>query len=772
MHHQAPTGKNNHGHSGVPRENVIDLRKIQHEREIREQPKRSNSASFFQSLQKLSLPKFSFRVPRFSAKTKERVVVSTSRIARTPAPHLTAVPPPPPALTGSRADPPEPGERLDLRRFQLPSGWLRRLLGFSLVCVLIVVPIVAVVFYQRAVAAKGDILNLSQEAYELLQRGGSLATTADFAGAGQEFNQATQQFALAQQQLQEVGGAVLDVSKLVTSKAASAEHLLNAGQYLSQAGLDISSVVSSLDTADLNPLSPDATSLANYLSGIQQKLAPVQENLTTAVNELAQVEPGDVPEQYRDTIVKVQESIPALKSTISSFSSVTDVLMQVLGNEQPKRYLLVFQNNRELRPTGGFIGSIAQLDMYQGKIQKLEVPGGGVYDVAGQLTDKLISPKPLWLVNPHWNIQDANWFPDFPASAQKLMWFYERTGGTSVDGIISLTPQVIERLLEVSGPIDMRETYGVVVDQNNFVTEAQTFAEVTYDKVENKPKKFIGDLLPRLLENVFSADQAKLLNVLDVMNSSLQSKDFMLYFADAAAEKKVQELGWDGRMISTRGDYLQVVSTNIGGGKTDAAVTELISHQADIQPDGSIIDTVTITRAHRGNSLDQWEGMANVAYLRLYVPYGSTLIRASGFDDIPSFRFMLPDTDAVADVDLARIETNPIINEQSNTRITDEFGKTVFGNWVSIDPGEVQQVTISYRLPFTVDVGGLWGKTDSYTFYAQRQPGTNQVAISSTVTLPSNDEAVWASAGLVVDNQAASFAADLTQDKLYGLVIK
>ncbi|HCX28112.1 MAG TPA: hypothetical protein DHI91_03160, partial [Candidatus Portnoybacteria bacterium] len=50
---------------------------------------------------------------------------------------------------------------------------------------------------------------------------------------------------------------------------------------------------------------------------------------------------------------------------------------------------------------------------------------------------------------------DANWFADFPSSAKKIMSFYEKAGGSTADGVISLTPTIIERLLSMTGPIEM-----------------------------------------------------------------------------------------------------------------------------------------------------------------------------------------------------------------------------------------------------------------------------------------------------------------------------
>jgi len=95
------------------------------------------------------------------------------------------------------------------------------------------------------------------------------------------------------------------------------------------------------------------------------------------------------------------------------------------------------------------------LTIDQGAIKSLFVDG--IFNVDGQLHEKIIPPRPIQKISTAWSMHDANWFADFPTSAQKIQWFYEKTGGPTTDGIISLTPTLIERLLGLTGPIPMPE---------------------------------------------------------------------------------------------------------------------------------------------------------------------------------------------------------------------------------------------------------------------------------------------------------------------------
>ena len=160
-------------------------------------------------------------------------------------------------------------------------------------------------------------------------------------------------------------------------------------------------------------------------------------------------------------------------------------------------------------------------------------------------------------------MQDANWWPDWPTSAEKIQWFYEHSGGASVDGVITLTPDVIEQMLAITGPIDMPE-YDTTITADNFYTITQQQAERKYDDTRES-KKFIADMTPRLLDTLFSIDAETLLPVMQVVYDGLRQKDILVYFNDPYLQNEFSQRGWTGEIEHTSGDYLQVVDTNIGG---------------------------------------------------------------------------------------------------------------------------------------------------------------------------------------------------------------
>lgn len=632
-------------------------------------------------------------------------------------------------------------------RWTFPKVSIRSLGAFSGVSVAILLLVFGLISAQRLVDLRGRVLDISVKAFDQLVVAGQAATESDYDLAQTKFVEASDTFVLAQKELNRNGRSLLNVLKYLPVKGqvlSSGEHLLDAGRDISLAGQDLTEIVQLL-----NPelaTSEDflqERSVIDLLADIRQYLEPARAKLASASGSLAAVDPASLPPEYRDSVSQMSEQLPELVKTFDRFLSFSELFHAMLGGDESKRYLFIFQNNREMRATGGFIGSIALIDVVDGQIKEIEVPGGGPYDLTGQLKERVIAPAPLHLVNPHWYLQDANWFPDFPTSAEKVMWFYEKSGGPTVDGVISLTPEIVTNLLAITGPIDMQSEYGVTVTSENFITETLLQVERKYDPVENKPKQFIADLLPTLLERIFQSNQEQFLAIVDSFSQSLTNQELLVYLQNEELQNRAREFGWTGEIKQTKGDYLMIVNTNIGGGKTDEVIDQLIDHQVTVQTDGSLTAKLQITRIHNGVSGDEFSGVKNVDFMRVYVPEGSRLLSADGFQQPDPKLFFTPAPEYEVDEFLANVEGQVIIDERTGTRINTEFDKTVFGNWVQVEPGQSVTVTLEYQLPFSLKLDTYLGGVDSYSLFVQKQSGSFPSVLHSRLEYPAAYQVGW-----------------------------
>jgi hypothetical protein len=387
----------------------------------------------------------------------------------------------------------------------------------------------------------------------------------------------------------------------------------------------------------------------------------------------------------------------------------------------------------------------------RGEVADVRVPPGGTYDLKGMLTARVLSPMPLHLINAQWQFQDANWSPDFPTSAEKIRWFWSKSGQSTVDGVIAINASFVEKLLDITGPIDMPE-YGKQVDSKNFLLETQKAVELEYDKTANTPKKFVGDLADRLRERLKHLSKEEWLAVAGLASESIETKDIQIALFNPEEAKLAARFGWNGRIKDAPGDSLALIEANVAGQKTDGVIDEQVHHNVQIQEDGSIEDHVTLTRAHNGMKGELFRGVRNVSFLRAYVPKGSRLLSASGFEAPAAGLFKVPDEDLIPDPDVNAVESSTK-KDSLGADVSTENDRTVFSGWMQLDPGETQTITLSYRLPFTVhDIltkldaapsseGG--GQRGAYVLLATSQSGKTNRTIESSVEYPSSWKVAW-----------------------------
>lgn len=227
--------------------------------------------------------------------------------------------------------------------------------------------------------------------------------------------------------------------------------------------------------------------------------------------------------------------------------------------------------------------------------------------------------------------------------------------------------------------------------------------------------------------------------------------------------------------MDVSGDYINVVNSNLGGFKTDGVVNEEIKHTAEVQGDGTITDTVEVTRYHLGGTTPyDWWNKVNVDYMRVYVPLGSQLLEAKGHTWEKPWREDHPFDYSrfKKDPDVEKIESTIFEDKATGTQIFEESGKTVFGNWVFVSPGESVTVTYKYKLPFKVgfDNEGL----AKYSLYAQKQLGSTGSRFEGKLDLPDNFKITWAypeNFNLLAGN-VFRMDAKLEQDKSYGVIMQ
>ncbi len=528
---------------------------------------------------------------------------------------------------------------------------------------------------------------------------------------------------------------------------ASVQALLAAGEKTSQAATLLTRGLGrALD--DHATIYPDER-IGIFMTYLDYATPLLEEALTL----LDHVNPGALPGTVQGQFIHLREMIGDGRTSLTEARALLAFVRDALGHEGPRTYLFVFQNQTELRPTGGFMGSVAEVTFDRGRIQNMYVPGGGPYDLRDQVRTRVAAPKPLQLVGGRWEFQNANWFPDFPASAEKIRWFWSQAGQPTLDGVVTVNASILKTLLQLTGPIEMPE-YGKTLTADTVMDALQKSVELEYDKKENKPKKIIGDLLPKVLERLKGGSREEWLHLLDVGLRSLETKEVQVWMSREEEEQLVERQDWNGRLKPTTGDALAIVEANIAGQKTDGSIQEKVDHHVEVARDGSMIDTVTLTRTHLAPKGELFHGANNVSYVRVYVPLGSELLTADGFEVPSSTLFEVPLVEDLPDGDEARYVQH-VSSPVAQVDVTNEFGRTAFGGWIQLRPQETRTTMFQYKLPFTVfDLAARAGERTSthtdpvrgraaYMLLLTSQSGKTDREIHTHVSFPLDWDVSW-----------------------------
>lgn len=664
----------------------------------------------------------------------------------------------------------------------------RAVSAFLALLLIVMIPFPTFSYYKKVRADSDELVLQSTSAFLSLQSSTIAALQADIPQAQLDLNSALESFSKAQsivdkdhQVLTFMAGLVPVLGKQVKSR----QYVLRAGHYLALGNTYLVKGIQVASTAN-------DIAYTDRFAIIRDHLRSAIPQYRLALEDISRVENSALPVEYQKTFDDFKVLFATFINDMDDMSRLIDVIRDILGTDGFKRYLVMFQNHHEIRPTGGFLGSFALVDVQKGKITHIEVPGGGTYDLQGQLAVHVKPPLPLQLVNGRWEFQDSNWFPDFPASAKKMEWFYENGRGTTVDGVIAINASVLERFLRVSGPISS-DKYDLLLNPENALAALEQQVEVDYDKTENKPKAVIADLLDQLLTGLKEdLDATAAIRMLAELNEAANQKEIQIFLNDEELQKRIQEFGWTGEIEETppTQDYIMVVNTNLQGQKSDAKIEQYIDHTSQVQPDGSIINTVKIRRKHSGVRGEAFYGRENINFMRLYVPKGSELLDATGFVFPPEESFHVPEDWYKQDPDLLIYEKEKGVHIESGTRVTEEFGKTVFGNWSVVQPGQTSEVSFIYRLPMKIKMepeisgntiankwkdlflAGMQKYGSRYSLFVQKQSGVDS-ELNSKIIYPDGWTPVWRSQDDIrLAINGAEYSSKLEEDQAIGVVMQ
>jgi hypothetical protein len=657
-------------------------------------------------------------------------------------------------------------------RYYLISNFLRIAIAGSI----ILLAINSINVYKTGVEAKESITYSAYEGYSKLLEGSKNTTKVQFIEAKDAFENALESFEEAENILWFIADDDTIYAKQ-SSLGSSAKAILESGKYFAKAGEYFTESLEELNKIPLYFISRNEDEATPTLTSENDE--DDEDDITTilktgigkaslalietraARDEIEKINEGMVPQEIKGKLAYAKEKLNQLIKTLESIEEHFPAVMKLLGDETPHRYLVILQNNAEPRPTGGFIGSYALLNIDKGMIKDLKVED--VYDLDTQKFEHEPPSDEIYNFMLCCRFRNVNYSPDFFHTGRIAAWMIEQESGVEVDTVIALNQSSLKDFLEITGPVQVGDLPNKI-DADNYIPILTYIIEAKIWGAED-PKHVLKVMVPE-----FKSQLLKTENVAPIMSATYkaaQQKMFMAYSKDSTIEAFFDTLGISGKFktLDEKEDFLSVVHTSDAGNKTEHLMEEEITHKTEIHEDGELIDeliiarTHTFSRDHQAKWNDIWDSFGfnyrkvpgyvvdilgratNVMLTRIYVPEGSQLLEVVG-----------------GEMDDVKIDYDS------------ELDRTYFEMRLSTPPQNTSYLTLRYKLPFELDLSPI----DTYKFTAQKQPGSLGSVLTKTIETIDNDEAVPYAyypedAYLKGDNKVV-YATNLVYDRYFSAV--
>jgi len=306
------------------------------------------------------------------------------------------------------------------------------------------------------------------------------------------------------------------------------------------------------------------------------------------------------------------------------------LLPEITGKGSEKTYFVLLQNNMELRPSGGFMGSYAKLKFKDGGLNDIFIQD--IYVPDGQIIGHVDPPKPIYDAFRHgfWKLRDANWDPDFPTAAKVIDWFFQKGNEEKTDGIIAVNLITVKKILKVIGPLFLID-YNQIVDSETLYQIVQSHSEIEFFPGSTQKKDILSAVGKAFFEKIKNLKPKEILKILQIIYQDLEERQILFAFFDDYLAKTFQKFGWDGSMKKLEpstevliNDYFYLVEANLGANKANCCIERKVEHEVNFSKRGMVEEKVKINFKNTGKYKEGippffWGGTYN-NYLRLYFP--------------------------------------------------------------------------------------------------------------------------------------------------------
>ncbi len=473
--------------------------------------------------------------------------------------------------------------------------------------------------------------------------------------------------------------------------------------------------------------------LTESIESIVPHLDSIDEKIVSINQSLEKIDPNRYPEdfrgiQIRSLIIKARQTSDEVHNLVKNGKPILSKTSWLLGKDAPRTYLMIFQNDAELRPTGGFWTAYGLMKVDNGKITPLA--SDDIYALDARFNSRIPAPRPIkdYHINvPYWNLRDMNISPDFPTSIELFLQHYNKITNNKdqIDAVIALDTKVLTDLVEVLGQVGVTGFGNFSSEPDprcdgcpQIIYQLEWLAGRPRDYIETDRKGFLSPLMHSLLSNAMGSEKSKITPLAQSVLDNLNQKHILFYFLDDETQKAAKLANIDGSITQTETDidYFHLNDANMSSAKTNLFLTQKIKHEISSQ-NGKVEHKVTVTYTNPSKAsncnLEKGDLCLNAPmyrnWFRFYVPLGSTLEKMTG------------------------TEVKALEYEELNKQVFEGF----YGNKAPLYAESSSSTSVQYTSSVPA--------SQNYTLLLQKQPGTKPIAYEMIVNGKSHSVFDWVS---------------------------
>ncbi len=336
-----------------------------------------------------------------------------------------------------------------------------------------------------------------------------------------------------------------------------------------------------LQTQDLDQSLDSITSMRSHLDNIEKNLESFPHFLLTS--------------EQRAKQQNVLKKIATAKQIFDNADLVGRIVRKFADNKE--RVLILFQNQNEPRSTGGFVGSFVILDFGKENVS-WQFSDIYAFDRLVKPEDHLPAPDFFHPLSQTISLRDANFFPNFPTTADTYRKFFKNIGEKEPNTVIAINLNFVGEILKLTGPLSLSK-WNMEVDSYNFDMVLQFLIESKIEGrfgVKNPLLYFSEQLFQMKNFEKITAEKLADLNLSDFFSA----KNVLANSQNSSLQKFFNAWKIDGilKKNTDADNFLYFDFVSVGANKSEKFIWTKIWHDSKISKLGRVHNTLEVTRTN------------------------------------------------------------------------------------------------------------------------------------------------------------------------------